>query len=418
MAEVPRRPGILGGGQGDGHDDGKGLTTMLPAGLLGPAWRRDGFRQPGWLLMPLRLFLGVTFLYASLQKFANPAYLSSRDPGSVAAQMRSLRHQSPIGPLLGLSLHAPALVGLLIAFGELAVAVAVLLGLFTRLAAVGGMALALTFFLTVSWNTSPYYYGSDIVFFFAWTVLAGFGDGGVMSVGALIAGRVRRNAGAPPASVPVVLPPATMRRLCEGTRHHCGIRADGTCASIRDCPLQPDARRPAADDPDLDRRAVLVSARWAAVVAAAAAVGAGLTAAVGRLVGGTATASGSLPGSSPSATPTSSHRRHTRPTADSSGVTIAKTSQLPVGQAGRFTDPATGEPAYLVHPSGDTFVAFSAVCTHAGCLVNFDSSSLQFVCPCHGGTYSATNGQVLAGPPPAPLHSIPVRVSGGEISVT
>jgi Rieske Fe-S protein len=70
-----------------------------------------------------------------------------------------------------------------------------------------------------------------------------------------------------------------------------------------------------------------------------------------------------------------------------------------------------------VHPSGNTFVAFSAVCTHAGCTVEFDSSSMEFVCPCHGGTYDAKTGHVLAGPPPSPLPAIPVHLVNGEIRV-
>src|SRR3954469_18775088 len=123
-----------------------------------------------WSLWPLRLFLGVTFTFAGLQKLANPAYLDGSSPLSVQATIHSLQHQSPIGFLLAASGHAPKLVGVLIALGELAVGLATLLGLWVRLAAIGGLSLAATFFLTVSWQTRPYYYGSDIVFMAAWTV--------------------------------------------------------------------------------------------------------------------------------------------------------------------------------------------------------------------------------------------------------
>src|SRR5437764_873291 len=121
-------------------------------------------------LLPLRLFLGVTFTYAGLQKLANPAYLDAHSPTSVQATMLALRHQSPIGWLLALSAHAPVLVGVSIALGELAVGLATLVGLWVRVTAIGGLLLSLTFFLTVSFHTRPYYYGSDIVFVFAWTV--------------------------------------------------------------------------------------------------------------------------------------------------------------------------------------------------------------------------------------------------------
>src|SRR3954464_483805 len=132
-----------------------------------------------YALLPLRLFLGATFTFAGLQKLADPAYLDAHSPTSVQATMLSLQHQSPIGWLLGLSAHAPVLVGVSIALGELAVGLATLVGLWVRVAAAGGLLLSLTFFLTVSFHTRPYYYGSDIVFLFAWTVplLAGSGPG-------------------------------------------------------------------------------------------------------------------------------------------------------------------------------------------------------------------------------------------------
>jgi thiosulfate dehydrogenase [quinone] large subunit len=88
-----------------------------------------------------------------------------------------------------------------------------------------------------------------------------------------------------------------------------------------------------------------------------------------------------------------------------------------VGQAGRFTDPATGTEAFVVHTTDNTFVAFSAVCTHAGCTVQYDEGAGQFVCPCHGGRYDARTGRVLAGPPPSPLSEIPVHVLDGVIRV-
>ena len=58
-------------------------------------------------------------------------------------------------------------VGPMIACGEVAAGLGALIGLFTRAAAALGGLLALSFFLTVSWHSSPYYFGSDIVFFFA-----------------------------------------------------------------------------------------------------------------------------------------------------------------------------------------------------------------------------------------------------------
>lgn len=91
--------------------------------------------------MPLRVFLGLTFTYASLQKLADPGYLDPHNTTSATHQMLLLRGSSPIGPLLTLSAHAPTLVSLLIALGELAVGLGTLLGLWTRIAAASGVLL-------------------------------------------------------------------------------------------------------------------------------------------------------------------------------------------------------------------------------------------------------------------------------------
>ena len=397
------------------------VTSGPPSWLAGQQWTQLRLRQPGWLILPLRGFLGITFVYAGLQKLANPTYLNPSNSSSVVGQMRLLRHVSPIGPLLGLSLHAPTAVGLMIAFGELAVGIAVLLGLWTRLAAVGGMVLSLTFLLTVSWRTTPYYYGSDIVFFFAWTVIAAIGAGNVLSLDGWLLQRARSDSDLRqlPAVVAVEVP--RLRELC--VRHDaCGLRETGACPRTN-CGIYPvgEQLRPALAA-DVDRRRVLLGGRAVLLTGVAALATGGLTAWLGRLAGGTVTskqsALGGHGGSTPSRTsPTRAPRESRKPVTHAPGTPIGRTSAVPVGQAGRFTDPASGNPAYVVHPSGNDFVAFSAVCTHAGCSVQFDSSSMQFVCPCHGGTYDAKTGRVLAGPPPSPLPSIPVHVVNGEIRV-
>lgn len=360
--------------------------------LLGAQWDELGFRQLGWRLMPLRGFLGVTFLYAALQKLANPDYLHASAPASFVAQTHALESTSPIAPLLRLSLHAPTLAALLIALGELAVALGIIFGLWTRLAAVGGMVLSLTFFLTVSWSTTPYFYGSDIVFAFAWSVFVMCGADGVLCVDAWIAERAGHSRHASLAPVDVV------------------------------------------------RRQLLVGARSAGILAVLGGTLAGFTALVGRAVGGTKQPTAGVltrgtpvarhrlatvhpathrstqpPSTTPTPTESSPSRHH--PAAQPSGTALGPASAVPVGQGRQFTDPKTGQPAWLLRPSSSTVAAFSAVCTHAGCTVGYDAGAGEFVCPCHGGTYSATTGAVLGGPPPAPLARIPARIVKGEIRV-
>jgi thiosulfate dehydrogenase [quinone] large subunit len=318
-------------------------------------------RAPERYLWPLRLFLGATFAYAGLQKLANPDYLDAHSPTSVQRTILSLQHSSPIGPLLGLSAHAPVLVGVLIALGELAVGLATLLGLWVRVAAAGGLLLALTFFLTVSFHTRPYYYGSDIVFVFAWTV-------------PLLAGG---------------WPDPTL---------------DGRIARRAETALDP------------RRRALVLGGGGALALAGGVGALAALTAGIGRaLHRSTATADGvtATPARPPSpagssAQPTTS----ATPTAAPPGRLISSAAGLPPGRALRFQD-ANGDPAWLVHEQDGGFRAFSAVCTHAGCTV--DVSDGEFVCPCHGGRYDIRTGAVTGGPPPVSLPSLPIRVVDGGV---
>jgi len=369
-------------------------------------WPRQ-LTQPEWALLPLRAFLGVTFTYAGLQKLADPGYLDPHNPTSAAHQMLLLRASSPIGPLLALSTHAPTLVSLLIALGELAVGLGTLLGLWTRIAAAGGALLSLTFFLTVSWNTTPYYYGADIGFMFSWLVLLAFGSVGVLSVDAWLRNRARvaLRLGPEPASIAIDVP--RLQKLCVRGQK-CGLTADGHCTRLSGCPVFPvHETLPTRLREELDRRLVVAGGAAAVVVGIFAFLFGGITAIIGRAIGGT---------TSPT-TPTNPPAQSRSTSGAASGTAVGAASSVPVGHGLSFTNPADGSPAWVVHPSGNTFVAFSAICTHAGCTVQYDPSNIQFICPCHSGVYDARTGQVLQGPPPAPLPSIPVHVADGKIHV-
>ena len=93
---------------------------------------------------------------------------------------------------------------------------------------------------------------------------------------------------------------------------------------------------------------------------------------------------------------------------------IANVSDVAVGSAKSFTT-ANGNPAWLLHPTAATFTAFSAICTHLGCPVQWAGNGFQ--CPCHGATYDA-NGKVTGGPATAPLSPIPISVADGQVRTT
>jgi menaquinol-cytochrome c reductase iron-sulfur subunit len=71
---------------------------------------------------------------------------------------------------------------------------------------------------------------------------------------------------------------------------------------------------------------------------------------------------------------------------------------------------------WLRRESENSFIAFSANCTHLGCPVRWMEGASLFLCPCHGGVYY-TDGSVAAGPPPRPLFRYDVRIENGEVKI-
>ena len=74
-------------------------------------------------------------------------------------------------------------------------------------------------------------------------------------------------------------------------------------------------------------------------------------------------------------------------------------------------------PALLVRLGETEFRAFSAICTHLNCTVQFESSAQQIWCACHNARYDLT-GRVISGPPPAPLEQYSVHVRGDEVLIS
>ncbi|MFF3193630.1 DoxX family protein [Streptomyces misionensis] len=138
---------------------------------------RNGWRDTAahYALLPLRVFLGITFLYAGLDKITDSAFMKAAGAGSIGDIMRGARETTAVPALIDLALKSPVGFGYAIALGELVIGIATLLGLFGRVAALGGALISLSLWLTMSWATTPYYYGNDLAYLMAWLplVLAG-----------------------------------------------------------------------------------------------------------------------------------------------------------------------------------------------------------------------------------------------------
>ncbi|MFG3346775.1 DoxX family protein [Streptomyces sp. NPDC048018] len=171
-------------GRGSGSSGGRGTS----AGVGGPdGWKALASR---YALVPLRIFLGITFIYAGLDKLTDPGFFADTGSGSIGEVMRGVRDSSALPALVDLALKNPVGFGYAIALGELAVGLGTLFGLFARAAALGGALISLSLWLTVSWQVHPYYLGNDLAYLMAWLPLL-LAGAPVLSLDALLAARRR-----------------------------------------------------------------------------------------------------------------------------------------------------------------------------------------------------------------------------------
>jgi Rieske Fe-S protein len=113
-------------------------------------------------------------------------------------------------------------------------------------------------------------------------------------------------------------------------------------------------------------------------------------------------------GSSSSSSPSSGSGQ----AGNSGSAVLASTSEIPVGGGKVFS----AEKVVVTQPTAGDFKAFSAICTHLGCLVDKVASG-TIDCPCHGSKYSVKNGSVVSGPAPKPLPAQAIKVAGGKIKL-
>ena len=147
--------------------------------------------------------------------------------------------------------------------------------------------------------------------------------------------------------------------------------------------------------------------------------GVGLVGLAGVISACTSSGSGSSPGGASgganagtSAGTPSAPGASTPPAAGNGANALAPTSEIPVGSGKIFT----AEKVVVTQPVSGDFKAFSAVCTHMGCLVNQISNG-TIDCPCHGSQFSIKDGSVVGGPAPSPLAAQAIKVSGERITL-
>ncbi len=93
------------------------------------------------------------------------------------------------------------------------------------------------------------------------------------------------------------------------------------------------------------------------------------------------------------------------------GEALASAGDVPVG--GCFVVEASK--IVLTQPTAGDFKAFTAVCTHQGCLVKASSEG-EIPCPCHGSSFSLDDGSPLSGPATEALAPVEITVDGDAIT--
>jgi Rieske Fe-S protein len=91
---------------------------------------------------------------------------------------------------------------------------------------------------------------------------------------------------------------------------------------------------------------------------------------------------------------------------------LGSAADIPVGGGKVFKD----QKIVVTQPAKGDFKAFSAVCTHQGCIVG-EVSGGTINCPCHGSKFKVEDGSVAGGPAPKPLEAKQVSVEGGSIKL-
>ena len=105
-------------------------------------------------------------------------------------------------------------------------------------------------------------------------------------------------------------------------------------------------------------------------------------------------------------------------TVNGNKVTVDISSGSPLVQSGFAFVQYSGGSLLAAHGSGSVYYAMTTICPHAGCIINqYDSGSKEFVCPCHGSTFSAA-GAVTNGPASSALRQYQTSVNGNQLIIT
>ena len=283
----------------------------------------SSWRNQAPALRVMRLWLGITWIYAGWDKASDPGFLEAGSSTYIGTQLSGFSTHSPLGFAFNPLIEHATVVGGFVIISEFAIGLATLLWVAPRLAAFGGFLMSLGLWLADTFHVSPYFLASNTAYAVLW-----------LSYLLLLFGNGKRKV-------------FTM---------------------------------------SLERRSVLrVGITGALAVAFAGA---------GKFFAKAAPA--------------------TSTSAAGKGTKIVKLTSLKVGAARNFVA-SNGAPAILFRTKTGVF-AYSAICTHQGCTVEYSASSKTMKCPCHQAEFDPNkSAKVVNGPAVNPLGKIKVAVKGAWV---
>lgn len=371
-----------------------------------------------WILLPLRLFLGVTFIYAGIQKLADPQFFSPSSSRYIGKQIIGFATGSPLHTfLMNVAFPHASFFGYLVAYGEIAIGLGTLVGFLLRPAAFFGMLISLMFFLSASWSVFPYFYGADIVFVFCWItlLLAWPMNTGLPALDELWV--IRLLASMSETEKKTYAPAlAFLTGVAEkpvvNTQEYAQVQGKG-----KPLPASASKRTPQKNRYSAAQSRYAGESRrnfiWGIVTGGGAMV---VMAWFWNLAHSGGGAVATVPSGNSSSTTTGAS---SAPAAAGPGSTIAQVSQVQNNSSVSFTLASSGDPGVLVRLNNGHFVAYDATCTHAGCTVNYDPGSQLLICPCHGAEYDPSKAAaIVQGPAPTPLTGVPINVNNSTGNIT
>jgi len=129
---------------------------------------KQSWRNQLWPLRIMRIWLGVTWMYAGFDKASDPGFLKAGSTTFIGTQLSAFSVNSPVGFIFSKLIENATQVGIFIMLAEFAIGAATLLWIAPTWAAFGGFAMSLTLWLASTWNVKPYFLASNSAYTILW----------------------------------------------------------------------------------------------------------------------------------------------------------------------------------------------------------------------------------------------------------